>query len=172
MNKKTILIGIIILVIVLAGLIIINHDSGDSSSGNTSQSFSGVKTEINGYSCMIPEEYQNGNLTDYPGYGLYGTDNDTLYITVYSNDNDGDTMYNGDWAYFAEGENNEDEGPTTENRTLDGHEIVYVALHSESRGDYRLAFFEVNGKRVMLEWRGSDINPGISNIINSFYALN
>lgn len=169
MNRKTLIIGIIILIMLIAGLMIFNNSSNTKTTNTT---FNGVKTNINEYSCMIPKEYQNGNVTNHPGYGLYGTDNDTLYITVYSNDKNGNDMYNGDWDYFAKGENNVDEGPKTENITYDGHEIVYVALHSNTRGDYRLAFFEVKGKRVMLEWRGNDINPNIANIINSFYALN
>lgn len=170
MNSRNLKIGIIIVIIIIAGLIVMNNHSNNSNITNSN--LNGKVTKINEYKCMIPKEYQNGNVTNYEGYSLYGTDNDTLYITVYNNDNGGDTMYNGDWAYFAKGENNIDKGPTTENRTLNGHDIVYVALKSEQRGEYRLAFFDVKGKRIMIEWLGNDINPSINNIINSFYALN
>lgn len=173
MNRKTLISGIIILIIIIAGLIVFTVNNNDQSvSNNNTANLTGKNTTINGYTCMIPDNYQNGCVTSKTGYDLYGTSNDSLYITVYNNDGDGDNMYNNDYAYFAEGENNQDTGLSTENTTVNGHNIYYVSLHSNTRGDYRLAFFSVNNKRVMIEWLGNNINPDIQNIINSFYALN
>lgn len=173
MNRKALIIGIIILIIIIAGIVIFsNTNNQGTSSENDNVNLTGKNTSINGYTCMIPDSYQNGCVTNKTGYGLYGTSNDSLYITVYNNDADGDQMYNSDYSYFAEGENNQDTGLTCENKTVDGHQITYVGLHSETRGDYRLAFFNVNNKRVMIEWLGSDVNDDIKNIIDSFYILN
>ncbi|OWT32989.1 hypothetical protein BGI41_04775 [Methanobrevibacter sp. 87.7] len=175
MNRKTLLNGgIIILIIIIAGITLIYNNSNNNINftNNNKISLEGKNTTINGYNCMIPDQYQNGCVTNKTSYSLYGTDNDSLYITVYSNDDDGDKMYNSDMSYFAEGENNQDTGLKTENTTVDNHQILYVSLHSETRGDYRLAFFKVKDKRVMIEWLGNDINNNIKNIINSFYQLN
>ena len=173
MNRKRLLIGgIIILIIIIAGIFILSDNTNNPSSTNNNTNLEGKNTTINGYSCMIPDNYQNGCVTNKTGYSLYGTDNDSLYITVYSNDDDGDKMYNSDMSYFAQGENNQDTGLKTENTTINNHQILYVSLHSETRGDYKLAFFKVKDKRVMIEWLGNDINDNIKNIINSFYQLN
>lgn len=172
MNKKILIGGIIVIIIIITIGIIINDNDNNNQNYDNNMSLEGKNTTINGYEILIPVSYQNGCVTDKDGYSLYGTDNDSLYITVYNNDKAGDNMYNSDYAYFAQGENNDDTGLKTENTTVSNHQIEYVSLHSESRGDYRLAFFKVKNKRILVEWLGNNLNNDIKTIIDSSYEYN
>ena len=173
MNKKILSLIIVLIILIVVSFGVLNFSNSDNAN-NTSvkHDLKGEKINLNGYTCMIPESYQNGNSSNQTGISIYGTDNGTIYVTVYNNDEDGDYVHNGDMSYFAYGENNVDNNPKIENITVDGHDILYVIQHSDIRGDYRLAFFTVNDKRVLIEWLGNDINDDVKNIINSFYELN
>ena len=133
----------------------------------------GEKTVINRVTCMIPHSYANGTIKKSQGIETYGTyKSDSIYITVYDISKQGDKVYQGDIDYFAYGIANKDNNPKRENITMADHTILYVTQHSQTRGDYRLAFFEVNGQKVLIEWLGHEITPDIKNIIYSFYMLN
>ena len=122
---------------------------------------------------MIPSSYANGTIKKSPGIETYGTyESDSIYITVFDNSKQGDKVYQGDIDYFAYGIANKDNNPKRENITIANHTILYVTQHSDTRGDYRLAFFEVNGQKVLIEWLGHEITPDIKSIIYSFYELN
>ncbi|MEA4956816.1 hypothetical protein SDC9_07360 [bioreactor metagenome] len=179
MNKKNmVIIGIIIIIILIAGAYFIfnnqNNEKIDKNLNNN-QSFeiSGEKIAINGLTTMITNKYTNGTINTSSGIETYGKYNDgSIYVTVYDNSAQGEKVYNGDIDYFAYGIANEDNNPQRENITIGNHSILYVTQHSDTRGDYRLAFFEVNGKKVLIEWLGNEITPDIENIIYGFYKLN
>jgi len=176
MKKKV--IGLLILfIIVLGGFAISSFYSTDITQNNTnnsSQQLTGEKTMINGLTCMIPSSYQGGSLnTSTPGIETYGTyQNDQIYVTVYSPNSNGNKVYQGDIDYFVNNIGNTDINQGKENTTVNGHQIQYISQHSNTRGDYRLAFFQVGDKKVLIEWLGSSITQKIKNIINSFYQLN
>lgn len=129
----------------------------------------GKETIINELKCLIPNSYQNGSIIIKPGINTYGTENGSIYITVYNDSKEGNAVYDGDLEYFAYGKFNKDNNPTRQNITIDGHDILYVIQHSDIRGDYRLTYFKVNDKKVMIEYLGNDITTDIENIIISFY---
>lgn len=178
MNKKVLAILIVIIIIVGGIAIYLSYLSTLSSENNLSDNNSaielkGEKIAINGLNCMIPSSYANGTIKKSPGIETYGTyESDSIYITVYDNSNQGAKVYQGDIDYFAYGIANNDNNPKRENVTILDHTILYVTQHSDTRGDYRLAFFEVDGKKVLIEWLGNEITPDIETIIYSFYKLN
>ena len=179
MNKKVLTL-LIVIVIMICGLATYFHYISTLPSGNTltNNSDSAIELEgdelmINGFTCMIPNSYANGTLKKSPGIETYGTyQSDSIYITVYDNSQEGNKVYQGDIDYFAYGIANKDNNPKRENITIANHTTLYVSQHSDTRGDYRLIFFEVNGKKVLIEWLGNEITPDIKNIIYSFYILN
>ena len=188
MNKKN--FGIIIIIIILiCGLsiyfiynninngkdsnIIFNNSNDAKNISNENIDLKGEKITINGLTTMIPDRYANGTIKTSPGIETYGKyDDDSIYVTVYSNSKEGNRVYQGDIDYFAYGIGNKDNNPKRQNITIANHNILYVIQHSDSRGDYRLVFFEVNGKKVLIEWLGEEITPDIKNIIYGFYELN
>ena len=179
MNKKILAILILIIVIICGLAIYFSYSSYFSlktslMNGNSSAiELYGEEITINKLKCMIPNSYANGTLKKSPGIETYGTyESDSIYITVYDNSEEGNNVYQGDIDYFAYGIANEDDNPKRENITIANHTILYVTQHSDTRGDYRLAFFEVNGQKVLIEWLGSEVTPDIENIIYSFYKLN
>lgn len=178
MNKKVlaILIGIIIIISGVAILSYLSNLSPESTLLDDSSSaieLKGEKVTINGFNCIIPSSYANGTIKKSLGIETYGTyESDSIYITVFDNSKQGDKVYQGDIDYFAYGIANKDNNPKRENITILNHSILYVTQHSDTRGDYRLAFFEVNDKKVLIEWLGTEITPDIKNIIYSFYKLN
>ncbi|MCL2156734.1 MAG: hypothetical protein FWH54_01790 [Methanobrevibacter sp.] len=178
MNKKN-LVWLIVIIIVICAiatyLIYTSTLTSENSSNNIDSNIElkGDEIKINGFTCMIPSSYTNGTLKKSQGIETYGTyESDSIYITVYDNSPEGDKVYQGDIDYFAYGIANKDNNPKKENITIANHTILYVTQHSNTRGDYRLAFFEVNGKKVLIEWLGSEVTPDIKNIIYSFYKLN
>ena len=194
MNKKNIIIiGIIIIICIIGAYFIFsslnNQNNSNNNSNNTNdiintnnninnigdESFElkGEKTTINGLITMIPSKYSNGTIKASSGIETYGKyDDDSIYITVYDDSSQGEKVYQGDIDYFAYGIGNKDNNPKKENITIANHTILYVTQHSDTRGDYRLAFFEVNGKKVLIEWLGNEVTPDIENIIQGFYKLN
>lgn len=193
MNKKNIIIiGIIIICIIGAYFIFSSLNNQNNSNNNSNnvndiintnnninnisdESFElkGEKTTINGLITMIPSKYSNGTIKASSGIETYGKyDDDSIYITVYDDSSQGEKVYQGDIDYFAYGIANNDNNPDRENITIANHTILYVTQHSDTRGDYRLAFFEVNGKKVLIEWLGNEVTPDIENIIQGFYKLN
>jgi hypothetical protein len=149
------------------------HENILTNDNNPAIELNGEKLVINGLTCMIPSNYSNGTIKKSPGIETYGTyQSDSIYITVYDISKQGDEVYQGDIDYFAYGIANKDNNPKRENITMANHTILYVTQHSDTRGDYRLAFFEVNGQKVLIEWLGTEITPDIKNIIHSFYKLN
>ncbi|MCL2115190.1 MAG: hypothetical protein FWH29_03095 [Methanobrevibacter sp.] len=179
MNKKVSAILIVIIIMICGVAIYLSNFSGLSSENTLTDNDSlaieleGEEIIINGFTCMIPSSYANGTIKKSPGIETYGTyESDSIYITVYDNSPEGDKVYQGDIDYFAYGIANKDNNPKRENVTIANHTILYVTQHSDTRGDYRLAFFEVNGKKVLIEWLGHEISPEIKNIIHSFYKLN
>jgi len=175
MNKKILAIIIVIIIMICGIAIYLNFSTPENIlKGNDSDiELKGEKTIINGLTCMIPSSYSNGTIKKSPGIETYGTyQSDSIYITVYDISKQGDKVYQGDIDYFAYGIANKDNNPKRENITMANHTILYVTQHSDTRGDYRLAFFEVNGQKVLIEWLGTEITPDIKNIIYSFYKLN
>lgn len=188
MNKKILGIIVIILVLICGSAIYfgynnnINNVFSDTSSNNSNNtenihdesiSLKGEKITINGLATMIPDRYANGTIKTSSGIETYGKyDDDSIYVTVYDNSDEGNKVYQGDIDYFAYGIANKDNNPKRENITIANQTILYVTQHSDTRGDYRLAFFEVNGKKILIEWLGSEITPDIKNIIYGFYKLN
>jgi len=176
MNKKSFAILLVIIIMICGIAIYLNFSTSPENilNGNgTEIELKGEKKIINGLTCMIPSSYSNGTIKKSPGIETYGTyQSDSIYITVYDISKQGDKVYQGDIDYFAYGIANKDNNPKRENITIANHTILYVTQHSNTRGDYRLAFFEVNGKKVLIEWLGSEITPDIENIIHSFYKLN
>jgi len=180
MNKK--ILGLMfILIVIICGLnIYFNYNNSNDvvntnnhTSNYESIELKGEKTTINGLSTMIPDRYANGTIRPSPGIETYGKyDDDIIYVTVFDNSPQGNKVYQGDIDYFAYGIANKDNNPKRENITIANHTILYVTQHSNTRGDYRLAFFEVNGKKVLIEWLGNEITPDIKNIIYGFYKLN
>jgi len=180
MNKK--ILGLIfILIVIICGLTIyfIYNNSNDIANTNNHTNndenidLKGEKTTINGLTTMIPDRYANGTIKKSPGIETYGKyEDDSIYVTVYDNSPAGDKVYQGDIDYFAYGIANKDNNPKRENITIATHTILYVTQNSDTRGDYRLVFFEVNGKKVLIEWLGDKITPDIKNIIYGFYELN
>ncbi|RBQ23342.1 hypothetical protein ALNOE001_09010 [Candidatus Methanobinarius endosymbioticus] len=150
-----------------------HHDKNNISSINESLNLKEEKTNINGLATMIPAKYSNGTIKNSPGIQTYGKyDEDSIYVTVYDDSSDGNEVYQGDIDYFASGIGNKDNNPKQETVTILSNEILYVTQHSDTRGDYRLAFFKVNDKKVLIEWLGTEITPDIKNIIYGFYELN
>ncbi|KZX10104.1 hypothetical protein [Methanobrevibacter filiformis] len=148
----------------------INNSSNSNNSINSKEfNLSGEEVTINGLRTLIPKSYQNGEIIVKPGINTYQTKNGSIYVTVYSDSKDGDSVYDGDMEYFAYGKFNEDKNPKRENITLNNQNILYVTQHSDIRGDYRLAFFEAKNKRVMIEWVGSNLSDDVKNIILGFY---
>jgi hypothetical protein len=174
MNKK--IIGLLILFIIALGGFSISslYTTNNINNTNNTSQLIGEQNTINGLKCKIPDTYLGGSLnTSTPGIQTYGTyKTDQIYITVYSPDNNGNKVYQGDVDYFINGIGNTDVNQAKENKTINGHNIQYISQHSNTRGDYRLAFFQVGEKKVLIEWLGSSITPDIENIINSFYQLN
>jgi hypothetical protein len=187
MNKK--ILGIIIIVLICGlGIYfaydnIFNSNSTDNNSNsglninnninNENIDLKGEKTTINGLTTMIPDRYADGTIKPSPGIETYGKyDDDSIYVTVYDDSPEGMKVYQGDIDYFAYGISNSDKNLKKENITLANHTILYVGQHSDSRGDYSLVFFEVNGKKVLIEWLGQEITPDIKNIIYGFYESN
>lgn len=173
-GKKIVILLIGIIIIACASLIYLTTSNEDNNSSNSQDTpIYGETISINGFDCKVGNKYTGGNITiDNSGIQTYGTNNGSIYITVYNNNEEGDNIYNGDISYFAYGESNVDDNPQRQNITVNGHDILYVIQHSDTRGDYRLAFFKVADKRVLIEWVGSEIDNDIKNIINSFYQLN
>ncbi|MDR2967933.1 MAG: hypothetical protein LBU74_08310 [Methanobacteriaceae archaeon] len=178
MNKKVLAISVVAIIMICGVAIYLSHTSNLSpektlNDDNSVIELKGEKIIINGLSSMIPSSYANGTLKKSPGIETYGTyESDSIYITVYDNSKQGDKVYQGDIDYFAYGIANKDNNPKIENITIANHAILYVTQHSDTRGDYRLAFFKVNGQKVLIEWLGNEITPDIKNIIYSFYKLN
>jgi len=184
MNKIT--LGIIIIIVLICGLAIYftfnnndidnninNNDSNNNTKINYKIELKGEKTIINGLTTMMPERYTNGTIKKSSGIETYGKYNDdSIYITVYDDSQDGNKVYQGDIDYFAYGIANKDNNPKRENITIANHSILYVNQHSNTRGEYRLVFFEVNGKKVLIEWLGDEVILDIENIIYGFYELN
>ena len=177
MNKKILAILIMIIVMICGLAIYLNFSISPenilASDNGSDIELKGDETIVNGFTCMIPSRYANGTIKKSPGIETYGTyQSDSIYITVYDISKQGNKVYQGDIDYFAYGIANKDNNPKRENITIANHTILYVTQHSQSRGDYRLAFFEVNGHKVLIEWLGHEITPDIQNIIYSFYKLN
>lgn len=188
MNKKILGIIFIIIVLICGSAIYLNYSNNINNSfsnitsktiNNTENAINenidlkGEKTTINGLNTMIPDKYANGTIKSSSGIETYGKyDDDSIYVTVYDNSPAGDKVYQGDIDYFAYGIANKDNNPKRENITLANHTILYVIQHSDTRGDYRLAFFEVSGQKVLIEWLGNEVTPDIKNIIYGFYELN
>lgn len=152
-----------------------NNENTTNSINSNNQSFDlkGKKSNINGLATIIPDKYSNGTIKPSSGIETYGKyDDDSIYVTVYDNSADGNRVYQGDIDYFAYGIGNKDNNPRRENITLFNNEILYVIQHSNTRGDYRLVFFQVNDKKVLIEWLGTEITPDVKNIIYGFYTLN
>jgi len=179
MNKKILAI-LIVIIIIVSGLAIylsyfstLSSESTLTEDNNSAIELYGEETVINRFMCMIPSSYANGTLKKSPGIETYGTyESDSIYITVFDNSEQGNKVYQGDIDYFAYGIHNKDNNPKRENITIANNTILYVIQHSDTRGDYRLVFFEVNGQKVLIEWLGHEITPDIKNIIYSFYKLN
>jgi hypothetical protein len=176
MNKKILAILIVIIIIICGLAIYLSYFTSYENNINNNDSaieLKGEKTIINGFTSIIPSSYTNGTIKKSPGIETYGTyESDSIYITVFDNSKQGDRVYQGDIDYFAYGIANKDNDPKRDNITIDNHTILYVTQHSDTRGDYRLAFFEVNDKKVLIEWLGQEITPDIKTIIYSFYKLN
>ncbi|MDR0900498.1 MAG: hypothetical protein LBM26_02455 [Methanobrevibacter sp.] len=149
-------------------------DNSNLNNSNIDRSIEikGKEIAINGLKCLIPNSYQKGSIVVKPGINTYEGMNGSIYITVYNNSNEGNAVYNGDLEYFAYGKFNEDNNPKRENITLEGHDILYVTQHSDIRGNYRLTYFKVNDKKVMIEYLGNELTDDIKTIILSFYKLN
>lgn len=186
-RKKLAIITILIVLVCIIGAYfifdnntILNNNSNNNNneidnitSTNETLDLKGKKTNINGLVTMIPDKYSNGTIKTSSGIETYGKyDDDSIYVTVYSNSSAGNRVYQGDIDYFAYGIANKDNNPKRENITLFDNEILYVTQYSDTRGEYRLAFFQVNDKKVLIEWLGTEITPNIKNIIYGFYELN
>jgi hypothetical protein len=191
-RKKLVIITTLILICIIGAYFIFNNnilndnfdDNNDGNidfgnerinirSTNETVDLKGEKTKINGLYTMIPDRYSNGTIKTSSGIETYGKyDDDSIYVTVYTDSADGNKVYQGDIDYFAYGIANQDNDPKRTKITLFNNEILYVIQHSDTRGDYRLAFFKVNDKKVFIEWLGTEIAPDIKNIIYGFYKLN
>ncbi|MDR2966831.1 MAG: hypothetical protein LBU74_02655 [Methanobacteriaceae archaeon] len=144
--------------------------SGIANNNEMSDSNDWEVKELAGLKFKLPEKYSSGmilsgNIIDGVETGnSYESNNGGLIINIYladENSSKGDTEYN---SYM-------ESNSTVEILKISGHEIT-IAHNATNFQPVSIAFFEVNGDKIVIKWDGANIDKDIKAIIASFYELN
>jgi len=158
------LIAVIVAIIATVGIYItqttINEEISDSTNWQ-------VK-ELAGLKFKLPEKYSSGlllsgNFIDGVETGnSYQSNEGGLVINIYlssENSTEIDKEYN---KYM-------ESNSSTEIFTISGHEVTVA--HNDTNS-FSIAFFEVNGNKIVMKWNELNTDGDIKAIIASFYELN
>ena len=159
----TVIIAIIAIVGIYTSQTTINNEKISDSSNWQVKELTGVKFKL-------PEKYSSGvllsgNVIDGVETGhSYQSNEGGLVINIAlsgENSTEIDKEYN---SYMKS-------NSSTEIFNISGHDITVV--HNESNPQpISIAFFELNGNKIVIKWNDTNINEDIKAIIASFYELN
>ena len=156
----------IVAVIAIVGV----YFSGIFNNSEISNSNDWEIKELAGLKFKLPEKYSkgillSGNIIDSVKTGnSYESNNGGFIINVYLSDENSterDNEYN---SYMGA-------NSTIEILNISGQDII-VVCNDTSPQPFSVAFFEVNGDKVVLKWDGTSVDADIKAVVASFYELN